>query len=149
MDYPHPKISIVDDKINIDNAYAKNIGEWDKVSVKYAYSDFSNLQDESKELNKILDEAESNGLYFITDSDSRPISSANPYSHLWDNGDLPYKELDNLLKIRNKALKNLDLENLEHGESYDRIEDIMVPINMLHRYQIEATTSAESVVFRV
>jgi len=142
MDYPHPKISIVDDKINIDNAYAKNIGEWDKVSVKYAYSDFSNSQDESKELNKILDEAESNGLYFITDSDSRPISSANPYSHLWDNGDLPYKELDNLLKIRNKALKNLDLENLEHGESYDRIEDIMVPIYMLHRYQIEATAKA-------
>ena len=142
MDYPHPKISIVDDKINIENAYAKNIGEWDKVSVRYAYSDFSNLQDESKELNKILDEAESNGLYFLTDSDSRPVSSANPYSHLWDNGDLPYEELDNLLRIRNKALKNLDLENLENGESYDRIEDIMVPIYMLHRYQIEATAKA-------
>ena len=40
MDYPHPKTSLVDDKINIENAYAKNIGEWDKVSVKYAYSDF-------------------------------------------------------------------------------------------------------------
>ena len=142
MDYPHPKISLVDDKINIENAYAKNIGEWDKVSVKYAYSDFSNSQDESKELNKILDEAESNGLYFLTDSDSRPVSSANPYSHLWDNGDLPYKELDNLLRIRNKALKNLDLENLEDGESYDKIEDIMVPIYMLHRYQIEATAKA-------
>jgi len=26
----------------IDNAYAKDIGDWDKVSVQYAYSDFSN-----------------------------------------------------------------------------------------------------------
>ena len=32
MDYPHPKISYVDNQINIDNAYAKDIGEWDKVS---------------------------------------------------------------------------------------------------------------------
>jgi hypothetical protein len=41
MDYPHPKIDIINDKINLDNAYDKNIGEWDKVSVAYAYSDFS------------------------------------------------------------------------------------------------------------
>ena len=34
--------------------------------------------------------------------------------------------------------KNLDLENLEYGEAYDRIEDILLPIYMLHRYQIES-----------
>ena len=53
MDYPHPKISYVDNQINIDNAYAKDIGEWDKVSVQYAYSDFSDSVNEDKELNKI------------------------------------------------------------------------------------------------
>ena len=60
MDYPHPKISYVDNQINIDNAYAKDIGEWDKVSVQYAYSDFSNSLNEDQELNKILDDEISN-----------------------------------------------------------------------------------------
>ena len=142
MDYPHPKISYLDNQISIDNAYAKDIGEWDKVSVQYAYSDFSDLANEDQELNKILDDAVENGLYYLSDSDSRPVSSANPYSHLWDNGNLAYEELDKLLNIRKLALINLDLDNLRNGEPYDRVEDIMVPIYMLHRYQIEATAKA-------
>ena len=140
MDYPHPKIEIVNGKINIDNAYAKNIGDWDKISVRYAYTDIQ--ENEDLELNLIMEEAVNKGLYFLSDSDSRPVGSANPLSHLWDNGELPYKELNKLLKVRDLALQNIDLENLIDGETYDRIEDILVPIYMLHRYQIEATAKA-------
>ena len=32
MDYPHPKIDLVDGNISIANAYSENIGDWDKVS---------------------------------------------------------------------------------------------------------------------
>ena len=142
MDYPHPKIDLINGSINIDNAYSKDIGPWDIVSVKYAYSDFSENQDENIELNNIIEDAEKEGLFFLSDSDSRPVGSASPYSHLWDNGSLPYQELEKLLEIRKIALKNLDLENLEYGEAYDRIEDILVPIYMLHRYQIEAAAKA-------
>ena len=142
MDYPHPHIKLVDGEINIKEAYSKNIGDWDKVSVKYAYSDLSNSINEEIELNNIIENAINNGLFFLSDSDSRPTGSANPYSHLWDNGEYPYEELSKLLKIRSIALKNLDLENLNFGEPYDKIEDILVPIYMLHRYQIEATAKA-------
>ena len=142
MDYPHPKIDLVDGKISIADAYAENIGDWDKVSVEYAYSDFPNTKNENNELDKIINEAQKNGLYFLSDSDSRPVGSANPFSHLWDNGELPYKELNKLLKVRDLALKNIDLDNLIDGEPYDRIEDILVPIYMLHRYQIEAAAKA-------
>ena len=142
MDYPHPKIDLVDGKISIADAYAENIGDWDKVSVEYAYSDFPKTKNENNELDKIINEAQKNGLYFLSDSDSRPVGSANPFSHLWDNGELPYKELNKLLKVRDLALKNIDLDNLIDGEPYDRIEDILVPIYMLHRYQIEAAAKA-------
>ena len=142
MDYPHPKIDLVDGKISIADAYAENIGDWDKVSVEYAYSDFPKTKNENNELDKIINEAQKNGLYFLSDSDSRPVGSANPFSHLWDNGELPYKELNKLLKVRDLALKNIDLDNLVDGEPYDRIEDILVPIYMLHRYQIEAAAKA-------
>ena len=142
MDYPHPKIDLVNGKISIADAYSENIGDWDKVSVEYAYRDFPNTKNENNELDKIINEAEKNGLYFLSDSDSRPVGSANPFSHLWDNGELPYKELNKLLKVRDLALKNIDLDNLVDGEPYDRIEDILVPIYMLHRYQIEASAKA-------
>ncbi len=142
MDYPHPKIDLVDGDINIDNAYSENIGDWDKVSVNYAYRDFSIFENEDIELNKIIEKAVDNGLYFLSDSDSRPVGSANPFSHLWDNGEYPFKELNKLLKVRDLALKNIDLDNLIDGEPYDRIEDILVPIYMLHRYQIEAAAKA-------
>ena len=142
MDYPHPKLEMIDGKINIDNAYDKNIGDWDKVSVEYAYSDFSDDLDELTELNRIIENASKKGLGFISDSDSRPIGSAHPFSHLWDNGSVPYKELDNLLKIRELALNNIDLNHLVNNEPYSKIEDILVPIYLLHRYQIEATAKA-------
>ena len=142
MDYPHPKLEMIDGKINIDNAYDKNIGDWDKVSVAYAYSDFSNDLDELTELNRIIENASKKGLGFISDSDSRPIGSAHPFSHLWDNGSIPYKELDNLLKVRELALNNIDLNHLNNNEPYSKIEDILVPIYLLHRYQIEATAKA-------
>ena len=142
MDYPHPKLEMIDGKINIDNAYDKNIGDWDKVSVAYAYSDFSDDLDELTELNRIIENASKKGLGFISDSDSRPIGSAHPFSHLWDNGSVPYKELNNLLKIRELALSNIDLSHLNNNEPYSKIEDILVPIYLLHRYQIEATAKA-------
>ena len=142
MDYPHPKIDIVNGNINIDNAYSKNIGDWDKVSVRYAYTDFQENENEDVKLNDIIEEAVNKGLYFLSDSDSRPVGSANPFSHLWDNGEFPYKELDKLLKVRDLALKNIDLDNLVDGEPYDRIEDILVPVYMLHRYQIESAAKA-------
>ena len=89
MDYPHPKIDIVNGNINIDNAYSKNIGDWDKVSVRYAYTDFQENENEDVKLNDIIEEAVNKGLYFLSDSDSRPVGSANPFSHLWDNGEFP------------------------------------------------------------
>ena len=89
MDYPHPKIDIIDGDINIDNAYSKNIGDWDKVTVRYAYTDFQENENEEIKLNQIIEEAVNKGLYFLSDSDSRPVGSANPFSHLWDNGEFP------------------------------------------------------------
>ena len=60
MDY-HPTLSLVDGKISYENAYAVGIGDWDKVSVKYACSDFPDGTDETAALNKILDQSVAQG----------------------------------------------------------------------------------------
>ncbi|MCL7753361.1 zinc-dependent metalloprotease [Polaribacter sp. Z022] len=137
MDYPHPKFSLKNNKIDFSNAYDTKIGVWDKVTVAYFYQDF--LKDEEIELNKILDNAFANGLKYLSDADARSQGSASISAHLWDNGANIYDELYNILKIRKTAITNFSLDNIKTGQPYSVLEDVFVPLYFLHRFQTEAT----------
>ena len=138
MDYPHPNIEIQDGKISIANAYEVGIGDWDKVTVAYAYSDFPEVINEKKALNSILNQSADEGHRFISDQDARPIGGAHPKAHLWDNAKLASDELNHLMKIRKHVLEHLSLNHLSKGEPYSALEDRFVPMYLLHRYQAEA-----------
>ena len=138
MDYPHPLISIDNNKIKLDNAYDEGIGEWDKITVAYSYSDFSESIDENQTLNKILDDAYSSGLRFITDSDARAIGGAHSLGHLWDNGESASVGLEDIIKVRNKAITNFSEYNIQEKQPFSVLEDVFVPLYFLHRYQTEA-----------
>lgn len=138
MDYPHPLVILKGDRIDLSDAYTDGIGEWDKVSIKFGYSDFPEGADEKAELAKILDSAFSDGLLFLTDQDSRGL---HPLTHVWDNGKHPVDELKRVMKIREIALKNFSVKKVPPGESLSSLEEILVPVYLFHRYQIEATTS--------
>ena len=139
MDYPHPLIKL-DSKgeIDLSDAYDVGIGEWDKASITFGYQDFPKGTDEKLALNKILSDARSKGLLFLTDQDARSAGSVSPTAHLWDGGKGPVEELDNLLKIREKALKNFGEKTIRTGVPMAFLEDALVPIYNLHRYQVEA-----------
>ena len=138
MDYPHPYLTLEDDKINYSKAYEIGIGSWDKVIVGYAYSDFPDDIDKSKELNLLLENSLKEGHLFISDSDARPIGGAHPKAHLWDNGSSATDELNILMQIRSKALNQLSLNHIKEGAPYSDLEDLFVPMYLLHRYQVEA-----------
>src|SRR5438552_6054891 len=54
MDYPAPLVKLGADGIpDISEAYAKGIGEWDKVAIAYGYQEFPNTSEEAA-LDKIL-----------------------------------------------------------------------------------------------
>jgi len=137
MDYPHPLIKITNDEIDLSEAYAVGIGDWDKVSVAYSYSEF-NSENEKNDLNNILDNAYNDGLRFITDSDSRAKSGAHANAHLWDNENDVVKGLDNILAVRDKAINDFSKFNIKSYETYSKLEDVFVPLYFLHRYQTEA-----------
>ena len=137
MDYPHPLIKITNDEIDLSEAYAVGIGDWDKVSVAYSYSEF-NSEIEKNELNNILDNAYNDGLRFITDSDARAKSGAHANAHLWDNENDVVKGLDNILAVRDKAINDFSKFNIKSYETYSKLEDVFVPLYFLHRYQTEA-----------
>ena len=137
MDYPHPTLSLNDNKIDWSDAYDDKIGAWDIISIAYGYQDFPDGTDIDKALEAILQKGMQDGYSFITDQDARPLGSAHPRAHLWDNGKDPIVELENLSSIRALALKNFGVNNIREGQPFSDLEDVLVPIYFLHRYQIE------------
>lgn len=140
MDYPHPLITVKGNNIDLSNAYDTGIGDWDKVTVAYSYSEFDRNTNEREALNKILDKAKNDGLRFITDSDARPQGGAHALAHLWDNGKTASKGLDDILKVRATAISNFSKDNIRTNEPYSVLEDVFVPLYFFHRFQVEAAT---------
>jgi hypothetical protein len=141
MDYPGPWVDLrPDNTFDLSNAYATGIGEWDKVAIAWGYSQFPPGTDEHQALDKVITDAAKRGLTLITDADSRPPGSAHPQSHLWDNGPNPVDELKRLLKIRSMALSRFGEDNIQIGAPMATLEEVLVPLYFLHRYQTVAAS---------
>ena len=139
MDYPAPLVTLGADGLpDLANAYAKGIGEWDKVAITYGYSDFAPGTNEPAALDKILRAAFDRGLRYLTDQDARPASASSSYTHLWDNGTNVIDGLENLMKVRDRALNRFGEDNIRVGAPMATLEDVLVPLYMHHRYQVEA-----------
>src|SRR5260370_34087422 len=141
MDYPPPVAKLAaDGTIDLSDAYAKGIGEWDKVSIAFGYQDFPVGTDEHAALNKILMDGDGRGLRYLTDQDARPAGSSSSVAHLWDSGANAVDELNRLMKVRSAALKNFGENNIREGAPLATLEDVLVPLYLLHRYQVEAAS---------
>jgi hypothetical protein len=139
MDYPAPLVTLgADRQPDLSNAYAKGIGEWDKVAITYGYADFAPGTNEAAALDKILSGAFARGLRYLTDQDARPPSASSSYTHLWDNGTNVIDGLENLMKVRDVALNRFGENNIREGAPMATLEDVLVPLYMHHRYQVEA-----------
>ncbi len=139
MDYPHPKVDIKNGKLDLSDAYDVGIGDWDKVTIAFGYQDFPSGTNESEALNEILEKAHAEGLKYISDNDARPQGGAHPYAHLWEYGNDPTSQLSHILEVRKIALSNFGEANIPMGTSMSELEDVLVPIYLFHRYQLEGT----------
>lgn len=143
MDYPHPMIQLgTDGRPDVSHAYTTSIGAWDKTAITYGYAQFAPGTDEHAALDAVLAKAQKQGLYFITDEDARPLGSVHPYAHLWDNGSDPVAELKHILTIRKAALARFGENAIPQGMPMSQLEDTLVPLYLLHRYQTEAAAKS-------
>jgi len=141
MDYPHPVITENEKgEIDFGNAYDLKIGEWDKLAITYGYGQPTANQSEEEFLEKTLQDTYASGYEFITDSDSRNPSGVHPRSHLWDNGASAPEELKRMLDLREKRMKTFGLNSIKTGEPQAILEEVFVPLYLMHRYQLEATS---------
>ncbi len=140
MDYPAPLAKVTDEgNLDLSDAYAVGIGEWDKVAVRYAYQEFPPDVDEAAALDATLQEAFDRGLLFATDADARPPGAAHPFANLWDNGSDPVQALRDALRVRRVALDRFGENNIPLGAPLSELENTLVPIYLYHRYQTVAT----------
>ena len=140
MDYPHPYITLNGSQIDLSNAYDDKIGLWDKRTITYGYAEFENSSEVKEGLTRILIETKEKGLLYMSDQDARSMGSAHPKAHLWDSGNDPIEELKRISELRAFSLKNFNADNISVGTPYSETEKVIVPVYLMHRYQIEAVS---------
>ena len=137
MDYPHPYVKMDDSgKIDLSEAYDVGIGEWDKIAITFGYGEF----DSQKDALAVLEKATNDGYLHISDRDARPVDGVHPRGHLWDNGKSASEELNRMMSIRRNLLDRFSENSLQSGKPMSSIEEVLVPIYLFHRYQVDATS---------
>jgi hypothetical protein len=142
-DYPFPMIAIdASGKLDLSHAYEPGLGEWDKAAITYGYKQFppaTTPEQEKVALDKMMTDTHKRGLYFITDSGN---GSVQPHSTQWDNGPDATVELERLMKVRAIAMKNFSEAAIRPGQPMSTLEDVLVPVYLLHRYQTESAAKS-------
>ena len=141
MDYPHPLIRLTEDgRVDLSDAYDTGVGAWDKVSIEYGYQDYPPETDETGTLRAILDHAFEDGLIFLAGRDAG-AGSAAPLANVWDNGADPVDELKRVMRVRANALMTFSEARIPEGSPLATLEELLVPVYLFHRYQVEAAAS--------
>lgn len=128
MDYPPPRIRLINGKPDLSDAYAKGIGTWDLATVRWLYADAG--EDETAEA--------ATRFRYVQDDNARAADTAYAWGGLWDDGADAVAELNRLMEIRAAALTRFGLGTLSPGEPVANLRRRLVPLWLLHRYQLVA-----------
>ncbi|HMV48810.1 MAG TPA: zinc-dependent metalloprotease, partial [Blastocatellia bacterium] len=142
LDYPAPWVEIKNGKLDLSNAYAVGIGEYDKFSVRFAYEQFPAGADEKAELEKIIQKGLADGMLFIDDGDARGVGTAHPLASVWDNGADAVATLRHEMEVRRIGLKDFGLKSIAAGQPLSALEAKLLPLYLHHRYQLIAASKS-------
>jgi hypothetical protein len=139
LDYPHPLIRLRQDgTFDFSEAYAEGIGEWDKVAIRYGYSHFAPGTDEAAALRRILDDAWTADLRYMTNQDL----ALHPNVDQWNNGADNAEELNRIMSVRRTALARFGQAAIPAGTPMALLEDTLVPVYLHHRYAAEGAAAS-------
>jgi hypothetical protein len=137
MDYPGPRIGLVDGRPDLADAYARGIGKWDLATVDWLYGAGTDAQADAKAAAAV-----SAGLRYVQDDNARKPDTAQPWGGLWDDGSDPIAELPRLMTVRRAALDSFGTDALLPGEPVADLRRRFVPIYLLHRYEVSAAAKS-------
>jgi hypothetical protein len=137
MDYPAPRVTLVNGAPSLADAYGAGVGVWDKWVIKWLYGARTDV-----DAAPLVAQARAAGLRFVADQDARPVSSGQPLGALWDDGADPISELQRMAEVRRVAIERFGAGALPVGEQLADLRRAFVPIWLLDRYQIEAAAKS-------
>ncbi len=142
MDYPPPRIGLVDGRPDLTGAYAVGVGRWDMATVDWLYGEPAPGNDAQQFADAKAQTVVASGLRYIEDENARAADTAQPWASLWDDGADPTAELIRLMGVRRAAIDHFGLNALAPGEPVANLRRRFVPIWLLHRYQMVAAAKA-------
>ncbi|MBU15804.1 MAG: peptidase [Gammaproteobacteria bacterium] len=143
MDYPAPLIEISDNgEIDLSNAYLQRIGEYDKLSVRYAYEQFPPGANEEAELESIVQESIDRGLLFMAHNNNNFVGAGHQFASVWDNGDNLVDQLKHEFEVRRIGMENFSPDLIREGEPYSNLEYVLLPLYMHHRFQLNSAAQS-------
>ncbi|NQX93605.1 MAG: zinc-dependent metalloprotease [Erythrobacter sp.] len=128
MDYPAPRIGLVNGRPDLSDAYDKDIGEWDIATVQWLYGDT-----DARETAELAER-----FRYGKDDNARAADTSYAWGGLWDDGADPIEELNRLMKVRAAGIERFGLDALSPGEQVANLRRRFVPLWLLHRYQLVA-----------
>jgi hypothetical protein len=138
LDYPHPLVTLrADGTLDYSEVYDTGIGEWDKIAIRFGYTDFPKGTNEKAALDAIIEEGHKQDLFYLTNQDLGAHANVNQ----WSNGTNAAEELDRMMKVRAAAMSRFGEQAIKLGQPLATIEEVLVPLYLHHRYQVEAASS--------
>lgn len=138
MDYPGPKIDLVNGAPDLSDAYAVGMGAWDDFTIDWLYGQPAPGTDPDAAARTKMAANVAAGMRFATDIDGRAPDAPHPWSSMWDNGPDPTAELVRMMAVRQAAVARFGPHVLQPNEPLANLRRKFVPIWLLHRYQVDA-----------
>jgi hypothetical protein len=130
MEYPSPRIRIVNGKLDLTDAYQKQIGAYDVMTVRYAYTEFPPAQEKAG-LDNIIKDMRKQGLTYTPSTD--------PRWNRYDDGSDPAEYMREAAAERRILLANYGPGVLKDGEPYGDLRGIRLWMTYLHhRWSIDS-----------
>ena len=79
MDYPAPRVALVNGQPDLSDAYGAGLGRWDRFAIDWLYGADSEAEAEAKAAAGVAE-----GLRFVGDNEARVVGAAHPHGSLWD-----------------------------------------------------------------
>lgn len=130
MEYPTPRVKVVDGKLDISESFQKQIGAYDMAMARYAYSVFPAAQEKAG-LNGVIADMRGQGLLYVPDTDPRWT--------WYDDRATPTENLTEAMAARKIMIAHYGPAMLLPGEPIGSLRNGRLWMAYLHhRYAIES-----------
>ncbi len=130
MEYPTPRVKVVNGKLDLSDAFQRAIGPYDELMARYAYTVFPAAQEKAG-LEGVIRDMRAKGLHYLPETD--------PRWSWYDDRATPQEYLRETVAARRVMLQSYGPNILRAGEPLGALRDARLWMTYLHhRWAIEA-----------